>query len=125
MIISKLNNLTAEPKDIELEQYVTYVQTGATQDVILKIRNTESKEERTKLKASLPSVVFGGVFKSKVKKANLVEKTGLIGLDIDGLDVSELNSIRKLLNNDPYSLVVNVSVVLNHALLYTSYPSSL
>ena len=109
MIISKLNNLTAEPKDIELEQYVTYVQTGATQDVILKIRNTESKEERTKLKASLPSVVFGGVFKSKVKKANLVEKTGLIGLDIDGLDVSELNSIRKLLNNDPYSLVVNVS----------------
>ncbi len=109
MIISKLNNLTAEPKDIELEQYVTYVQTGATQDVILKIRNTESKEERTKLKASLPSVVFGGVFKTKVKKANLVEKTGLIGLDIDGLDVSELNSIRKLLNNDPYSLVVNVS----------------
>ena len=52
MIISKLNNLTAEPKDIELQQYVTYVETGATQDAILKIRNTKDKDERTKLKTS-------------------------------------------------------------------------
>ncbi len=109
MIISKLNNLTAEPKDIELQQYVTYVETGATQDAILKIRNTKDKDERTKLKTSLPSVVFGGIYKNKVKKANLVEKTGLIGLDIDGLDVSELNQVRKTLQNDPYSMVVNVS----------------
>ena len=109
MIISKINNLSAEPKDFELQSYVNFVRDGATQDTILKIRNTESKEERTKLKASLPSVVFGGVFKNKVQKANLVEKTGLIGLDIDGLDVSELNTIRKTLENDPYSIVVNVS----------------
>ena len=109
MIISKINNLSAEPKDFELQSYVNFVRDGATQDTILKIRNTESKEERTKLKASLPSVVFGGVFKNKVQKANLVEKTGLIGLDIDGLDISELNTIRKTLENDAYSIVVNVS----------------
>ena len=69
--------------------------------VHLKIRNTKDKDERTKLKTSLPSVVFGGIYKNKVKKANLVEKTGLIGLDIDGLDVSELNQVRKTLQNDP------------------------
>ena len=109
MIISKINNLSSEPKDFELQSYVNFVRDGATQDTILKIRNTDDKEERTKLKASLPSVVFGGVFKNKVQKANLVEKTGLIGLDIDGLDVSELNTIRKTLENDPYSIVVNMS----------------
>jgi len=109
MIISKINNLNDEPKDIELDEYVTWVKTGATQDLILKIRNTDDKEKRTGLKASLPSVVFGGVFKNKVRKANLVEKTGLIGLDIDGLDVSELNQIRKTLENDPYSVLVNMS----------------
>ena len=109
MIISKINNLSAEPKDFELQSYVNFVRDGATQDTILKIRNTDDKEERTKLKGSLPSVVFGGVFKNKVQKANLVEKTGLIGLDIDGLDVSELNTIRKTLENDPYSIVVNMS----------------
>ena len=109
MIISKINNLNAEPKDIELDQYVTYVQTGATQDAILEIRNTVDEEKRKKLKASLPSVVFGGIFKDRVRKANLVEKTGLIGLDIDGLDVSELNTIRALLEKDPYSIIVNIS----------------
>jgi len=109
MIISKINNLKSKPADIELDDYITWVRTGVTQDLILKIRNTEDKEKRTKLKAGLPAVIFGGLFKNNRQKASLIEKSGLIGLDIDGLDVSEFKQVRQMLQNDPYSKVVNVS----------------
>ena len=109
MIISKINNLASEPKDLGIEAYVTYVETGVTQDLILKIRTEKDKDKRTELKKGLPAVIFGGVFKGNRQKSSLVEKTGYIGLDIDDLDVSELNQVRKTLENDQYSMIVNVS----------------
>jgi predicted P-loop ATPase len=109
MIISKINNLASAPADIEIQDYITWVRTGVTQDLILKIRNEQDKEQKTKLKKGLPAVIFGGIFKNNRQKSGLVEKSGLIGLDIDGLDVSEFKQVRQMLQKDPYSMVVNVS----------------
>lgn len=109
MFISKIKNLSGAPMHIELKEYVTSVQTGVTKEVISKIRKEKNKEKKTKLKTSLPAVIFGGIFKGNRQKESLVEKTGLIGLDIDGLDISELNTIRKTLENDKYSNIVNLS----------------
>ena len=47
MIISKINNLASEPVDLKIEAYVTYVETGATQDLILKIRTEKDKDKKT------------------------------------------------------------------------------
>lgn len=109
MKISRIKNLNAVPEDFALSDYITYVKTGATQDLILKIRNTENKEERTNLKKSLPAVIFGGVYQNNRKSESLVESTGLIGLDIDNVDISEMNIIRKTLQNDPFTHICNVS----------------
>ncbi len=64
------------------------IKSGASKELVKKIRAEKRKPERNELKKKLPAVCFSGKF-TKRADAYLVEHSGLICLDFDGYTKSK------------------------------------
>lgn len=65
--------------DVILER----IRTGASKDLVMKIRKEKRKAERTEMKRMLPAICFSGKFNKRADSA-VIEHSGLICLDFDG-----------------------------------------
>ena len=74
---------TSQPFYRSVEVVLKRIEEGASKDAVKKIRSEKDKEERNRLKKTLPAVCFSGKFKKR-NDASLIEHSGLICLDFDG-----------------------------------------
>lgn len=81
-----------EPKKIDL---LTWLTSAKYAKEVAKIRATEDKAIRDKLKAKLPAVTISGIF-SKRCKEGLFQHSGLIAIDIDGKDNEHIGNFDDL-----------------------------
>jgi hypothetical protein len=64
----------------------------------------QGKEDLSQsLKKQLPAFTPSGTFKDRRKIENLLEHSGIIHLDIDGLDISEVATIKDKVNQSPFT----------------------
>jgi len=85
------------------------VREGNSQALVEAIRNTETKEERNKLKKGLPSICFSGKFSRREDKA-ILEHSGLICLDFDGfVDEASMFDLKDTLSQDNYTFACFIS----------------
>jgi RecA-family ATPase len=74
---------STETHSTDLEEVFEIIRDGTFADTISSIRQTEDREERTKLKKLLPAILFGGKFKARKE---LVESSNLICIDFDHIE---------------------------------------
>ena len=89
--ISQVTNVHGtQTQDCLLIDVIHRIQTGegGLKDRIEKIRTTNDKAERSRLKEALPAVLFSGRF-SKRASSGLMKHSGLICLDFDNLSDAE------------------------------------
>lgn len=85
------NYYTKQPTDtIRLIDWLT---TDDYKQKINRLRKIQNKEERSKIKASLPAITPSGVFTGTRAAKNLTQHSGFIGVDIDQQDNEHLGSI--------------------------------
>lgn len=83
--------------------------TGATKDLVKKIRLEKRKPERQELKKQLPAICFSGTF-NKRTDASLLQHSGLICLDFDGYTKQkELLQDKENLSKNKYVFSVFIS----------------
>lgn len=73
------------PHYLSVEKLLDRIKTGKSKDIVERIRATESKDERNRLKMHLPSVCWSGKFSRRANSA-ILEQTKLIILDFDNLE---------------------------------------
>ena len=88
------------PYIISLEKILNRIKTGNDKELIEKIRNASTKEEKEKLKAKLPAILFQGEFTHRAI-IGLVNSSGLMILDFDKIETEfELQGLfLKLIEN--------------------------
>ena len=97
---------SSTPYYLTLEKSIKRIQKGVSKELIKKIRQTDEKEDRNVLKASLPSICYGGVFRERNKRS-LIEHSGLMITDFDGIpSKKEFVSVWKSLTENIHSVFV-------------------
>ena len=82
---------------------------GATKDIVKRIRQEKNKTERNEIKKLLPAICFSGTFKKRLDSA-LEEHSGLICLDFDGYTKQkELLQEKEMLSKNKYVYSVFIS----------------
>jgi predicted P-loop ATPase len=99
---------TKHAKIIDIGEFVNYVKYATYKHVSDKIAAIEDKATRQKYKAEhLPYITTSGVFSERAN-AGLLEHSGLISIDIDG--VENMAEVRDLLQSDPHTFILFKSV---------------
>ena len=89
------------PIDIlTIDDFIAKVKHGVWQNVVEKIRNAKSKEEKTAFKILLPAVTVSGTFHER-KESGLIQHSGFVQIDIDH-DISKFDDLCK----DQYTYAV-------------------
>jgi len=84
-VFKELFNSKSTPYTMTIEQVFERIKNGVKiQDLIINIRKSTDVNEKRLLKAKLPCIVFGGIFKER-RQDGLVEHSGLMVLDYDHL----------------------------------------
>lgn len=97
------NYFSKTPTTVNL---LDYLKNDKYKDIVRQIRQTESKEDRNKLKAQLPGATLSGVF-SERKVAGLIEHSGFICIDIDAGDNPHLTDFAHV--RDEISKIENIA----------------
>ncbi len=85
------------------------IRSGASKDLVKKIRAEKRKPERNELKKLLPAICFSGTF-TKRSDASLLDHSGLICLDFDGYQKQkELLQDKENLSKNKYVYSVFIS----------------
>ncbi len=85
------------------------IKSGATKELVKKIRAEKRKPERNELKKQLPAICFSGTFTKRADNA-IIEHSGLICLDFDGYQKQkELLQDKENLSKNKYVYSVFVS----------------
>lgn len=101
---------------VEVESVLKGIQEGRWREQVDKIRACKTKKDRDILKKTLPAVTFSGTFEQKPVWSNktssynlvsrndkhLLEYSGLMTIDIDGISVKDLSRIKKLCASDMF-----------------------
>ena len=106
--------------ETDIEYFLSDIKKQKYEDKVLAIRiakkaykenpTTENKEKLKSLKGSIPRVTISGLFsKNGRTNENLIQHSGFIDIDIDGLDPKELQSIKQRLSEDKYCYSVFTS----------------
>lgn len=87
------------PYIVPIEKVLERIRVGKSKEIIDKIRQSEDKEERNRLKTMLPCILFAGEFNERSKNG-LKEHSGLMVVDFDNypsLDVmfDQLHDLKK------------------------------
>jgi hypothetical protein len=100
---------TSAPFYKDVEFVFNRIKEGKYADLISKIRSEENKTERNELKKGLPAICFSGRFKKRADDA-IIEHSGLICLDFDGYENSDLmHEDKHLMTENPYVMAAFVS----------------
>lgn len=100
---------TSTPFHVDVQKILSRIKTGASKELVKKIRTERNKPERDAIKRELPAICFSGVF-SRRADAALVKHSGLICLDFDGYTKSKLMlEDKEMFTKDKYVFSVFVS----------------
>lgn len=69
-------------------------------DEVDRVRAAKTKEEKTEIKKTLHAITFSGHFSYRSSN-KLIKHSGYVCMDID--DVQDLDELRQIVNNDPYT----------------------
>lgn len=86
------NYYSKYPRNVNL---LTWLHSKKYAHVVQQIRNTPDKEQRKRLKGSLPAIAPGGIF-SKVEAKGLEQHSGFIQFDIDWQDNQHISNYKEL-----------------------------
>ena len=82
---------------------------GATKDIVKRIRLEKNKSERNEMKKQLPAICFSGKFNKRADSA-IIEHSGIICLDFDGYQKQkELLQDKEMLSKSKYVYSVFIS----------------
>jgi predicted P-loop ATPase len=95
------------PKEINISEALTIIKSEKLDIEINRIRNTENKNERELLKKCLPSITVSGVFKNGHSTKDLINHSGLIQIDIDG--ISNPNELKTKISKDIFTYTSFIS----------------
>ena len=85
------------------------IKSGATKELVKKIRTESNKAERNELKKQLPAICFSGTFNKRLD-TSLIQHSGLVCLDFDGyLKQKELLQDKESLSKSKYVYSVFIS----------------
>lgn len=99
---------TKNGKSVSINQILDQIRYGEWQIDVGLVRQAQTKEEKEKAKKKLPYFTPCGVFDER-KNSGLSKHSGLISIDIDKIDPSELDEIRSHLYADDYTFAGFVS----------------
>lgn len=109
MNISLFKNVSEprNPEIIGIIDYLIKIRDGEWQDIVIKCRNIQDKEERDLFKQKMPTACLSGEFTYR-SNDSLVSHNGIIAMDLDGID--DVNNLHEKLQSDKYVFSVFVSV---------------
>jgi hypothetical protein len=85
------------------------IKSGATKELVKKIRTESNKTERNELKKQLPAICFSGTFNKRLD-TSLIQHSGLVCLDFDGyLKQKELLQDKESLSKSKFVYSVFIS----------------
>jgi hypothetical protein len=85
------------------------IKSGATKELVKKIRTESNKAERNELKKQLPAICFSGTFNKRLD-TSLIQHSGLVCLDFDGyLKQKELLQDKESLSKSKFVYSVFIS----------------
>lgn len=96
------------PFTIPLWKSLERIKVGKSKDVIEFANKTKEKEVYNKRKAKLPCIIFGGEFKERSKKG-LINHSGLMVIDFDGIPDTEMKSFFNKVKENPYLISLFIS----------------
>ena len=94
------------PYYISIDTILSRLKESKSKDIVLQIRNSANKEERTILKKKLPCILFGGKFNRR-SIDGLIEHSGLMVIDLDNIE--DIVATKEYLRSIPYVLLSFVS----------------
>lgn len=108
-VFKQLLNSKDIPYNISIEKVVERIKTGKSKDIVNSIRSEKDKSISSKIKSTLPCIMFAGTF-SQRNGNGLTEHSGLMCVDFDKYENDEvMNNHKKLLLNNPHFLLLFVS----------------
>lgn len=90
------------PAHVPVDSILKAIKTGKWENKINEIRHETNTQRRSKLKARLPAIVFGGRFSSRRIDA-FQESSNIICIDFDGLSNGRMDNIKSMLREYPYT----------------------
>jgi hypothetical protein len=90
------------PEHYDVTEVLRRIKRGDNRQLIQKIRNEENKTVRDRLKKQLLWICFSGKFSQRLNDA-MIQHSGLICLDFDGMDQRNLMLWRKKVVIDPHT----------------------
>jgi hypothetical protein len=112
MIVSVFKDLFKSkdvPYLVPLEKVIARIEKGTCKDIIDKIRSAKTKDLKTSLKNTLPSILFAGEF-SERNSNSLINHSGLMVVDFDKYESKEaLLEHRKLLEKNKHFVLLFTS----------------
>lgn len=97
------------PYLVPMDKIIKRIKQGASKEVIEKIRTSTTKELKTSLKNTLPSILFAGEF-SERNSNSLISHSGLMVLDFDNYESPEaMKSHREVLKQNQHFILVFTS----------------
>jgi hypothetical protein len=91
--------IVGDSPDVKLVDVLSAIRSGVWFDQVHDIRTCEQDSIRKSLKENLPSFTISGRFTYR-KKENIVDHSGFIGIDIDGIE--DIKAITDKAYHDPY-----------------------
>ena len=91
------NCRSKKPLKVNFDAALHWIKSGSSKELIDKIRKAKDQEQKDALKANLPGVTFGGVFKGRT---DLIASSGFACLDFD--KVSDLEQLKASLRASKY-----------------------
>ncbi len=76
---------TSTPFFRSLEFIIDRIKSGASKDLVKRIRTEKDKSQRNELKKNLPAICFSGTF-NKRNDSSIIQHSGFICLDFDGYE---------------------------------------
>jgi hypothetical protein len=95
------------PYYLDAKSCLDRIKNGNSKAIIQEIRS--NKEQKNEIKKKLPSILFSGEFPNRKKGAIPLQHSGLIVLDIDGLNEMELSSTKSDICGDKFTYACFVS----------------
>jgi hypothetical protein len=114
MTISLFDNIkkTDHPTRLTVDELLKYIKAGRWEKQVEEVRDAlsyaDTKEERGKIKGTLPNATVSGYFEKRGAK-NLVEHSGFILIDIDNLN-GQTDNIFNIVKKDAFTYGVFKSV---------------
>jgi hypothetical protein len=114
---------TSAPFHRNVEVILDRIRSGASKELVKKIRAEKRKPERNELKKLLPAICFSGTF-TKRTDSSLIDHSGLICLDFDGYaKQKELLQDKENLSKNKYVYSVFISPSGNGLKVLVKIPS--